>query len=129
MFIYLQARDGWGFTPLHRAAHNGQTEAAELLLKRGSSPTALDNWDFTPLKRAALRGHKTTVKLLTEHTVGQMKRTRVYLHPGSCHRERVNSDCATCRLMALYTVTTAKRIGNEADESLASRGDRRVQTI
>jgi ankyrin repeat protein len=59
--------DGW--TPLHLAAHFGQTEAARLLLNKGAkvdarSTNALHN---CPLHAAAAGGSANVVKLLIEH--------------------------------------------------------------
>ena len=68
MQLTLQARDSWGFTPLHRAAYNGQRDVVEFLINQGSDPNATNNFGLTPLKRAALCGYKETVKLLEQVT-------------------------------------------------------------
>lgn len=52
--------------PLHDAAREGHTEAAELFIILGADVNAKDKSGFTPLHRAALLGHLEVVKLLLE---------------------------------------------------------------
>jgi ankyrin repeat protein len=58
-------RDAGGNTALHRAAGNGHTDAASLLIQRGALfvPNANGN---TPLHWAALNGHAAIVTMLLE---------------------------------------------------------------
>ncbi|KAL7921747.1 hypothetical protein ACQKWADRAFT_113122, partial [Trichoderma austrokoningii] len=62
----IEAKDGWGRTPLLWAAENGHEATVQLLLEKGADIEAKDRWDRTPLSRAAEKGHEATVQLLLE---------------------------------------------------------------
>lgn len=83
--LHRAARDGWGFlvkssldsgasinaksvnegyTPLHFAALNGQTEIVELLLARGAQTDIKDMRGRVPWELAAQEGEKSVVELL-----------------------------------------------------------------
>jgi len=60
--IDLNHRDKmYGWTPMHIAAREGNSDIIQLLLKKGANPNAKDNLGQTPLHRAAQRGHKQIV--------------------------------------------------------------------
>jgi ankyrin repeat protein len=60
-------KDGYGQTPLARAAANGHEAAVKLLLdKEGIDPDSKDYYGQTPLARAAANGHEGVVKLLLD---------------------------------------------------------------
>jgi ankyrin repeat protein len=68
------ARDSFGFTALHHAAHAGHTEAVLFLLSLNTEMRlprapleAETNAEERPLHLAAAGGHATTVRLLLEH--------------------------------------------------------------
>jgi len=46
------ARDGYGWTPLHSAALNGHVEIVKILLERGADPRIADNRGHIPLDYA-----------------------------------------------------------------------------
>jgi ankyrin repeat protein len=48
----VHAASLYGYTPLHRAAWNGQIEMAELLLRKGADLTSRAQYGFTPLAAA-----------------------------------------------------------------------------
>jgi ankyrin repeat protein len=62
------AVDGaWGYTPLHAAAFNGNSEAVVILLKHGANPRARDGkYCGTPAGWAAFAGHAATANLILE---------------------------------------------------------------
>lgn len=64
LFGYDRSRYTRGWTPLHTAAANGETDIVRLLLERGARPNAMDAQGMTPLHWAVKRGHSTVVKEL-----------------------------------------------------------------
>lgn len=57
-----------GITPLHRAAEEGQTEAAHLLLRHGANCDVRATWGWhTPLHLACGRGHEEVGRLLLKY--------------------------------------------------------------
>jgi ankyrin repeat protein len=63
------AHDGYGNTPLHRAAMHGHIEVVKLLLREYSAEVNIKNIDgYTPLHLAALIGHLEEVRILLEHS-------------------------------------------------------------
>jgi ankyrin repeat protein len=70
------AEDGFGNTPLHRAAMHGHIEVARLLLREHSAEINRRNIDgYTPLHLAALIGHLGEVRILLEHSAGSNIKT------------------------------------------------------
>ncbi|KAL5105468.1 Ankyrin repeat domain-containing protein 39 [Taenia crassiceps] len=64
----IDARDAYGYTPLHYAANNGRLEACQLLLARGANVAATTRCGkATPLHRAAYRGNLSIVQLLCSY--------------------------------------------------------------
>ncbi len=57
-----QSNDRW--TPLHRAAWNGQAAAMAALLEGGADPGARTEDGYTPLHFAALKGHAAAIAAL-----------------------------------------------------------------
>jgi len=77
IFIILDVddRDRYGRTALHRAAGDGDLEAAEnLIIQQGADVNAKINLGWgpqnlnTPLHQAAISGHKDVVGLLLNHS-------------------------------------------------------------
>jgi hypothetical protein len=62
----VNAKDRFGFTPLHYTALNGHIEIVKLLIERGADVNAKTNGGWTPLRFAAIYGHIEIVKLLIE---------------------------------------------------------------
>lgn len=60
----MNAADGHGFTPLHRAAVYGHVETPKVLLARGAKPDARDKEGQTPLDLAKSRGYAELAALL-----------------------------------------------------------------
>ena len=58
--------DHCAWTPLMKAALNGQTEAARLLLEAGANPDHEDKGAYTAIMLAASNNHVSTVKLLIQ---------------------------------------------------------------
>jgi hypothetical protein len=58
------ARDSASCTPLLRAAENGHTEVAELLIAAGADVNVKGVMDYTPLRLTANYGYKETSELL-----------------------------------------------------------------
>ena len=56
----------YGWTPLHCAAHKGETSIANLLLQANASPTAVNKDGDTPAQYAKQRGHGDLAARLLE---------------------------------------------------------------
>ncbi|KAL5961782.1 Ankyrin repeat domain-containing protein 39 [Taenia solium] len=66
--IEVDARDAYGFTPLHYAAKNGRLEICQMLLARGANVAATTRCGkATPLHRAAYSGNLSIVQLLCSY--------------------------------------------------------------
>ncbi len=64
----LEARDKYGFTPLHQAAHgHAKIVITRLLIERGAKVNAPDIKGHTPLFRAILNGRPDIAALLKKH--------------------------------------------------------------
>ena len=64
---YLDARDNFGWTPLHRAALLGELEVARVLLTHGADTISRTNDGKTPSDLARENGHIGIVELLRKH--------------------------------------------------------------
>lgn len=65
---FAQARDSYGCTALHLAAHSGATACLRLLVAQGAVDVdAKDAWEETPLHFAARRGSVAACELLLFH--------------------------------------------------------------
>jgi ankyrin repeat protein len=60
----VNAKNMFGYTPLHWAAQNGHKDIVELLLVKKAEIEAKDSVGRTPLYWAATKGHKDVVELL-----------------------------------------------------------------
>ena len=49
----VNAKDRWGFTPLHEAAHKGRTQLCSLLILHGADPLICNQNGETPLELAS----------------------------------------------------------------------------
>jgi ankyrin repeat protein/serine/threonine protein kinase len=64
----INAKNKFGYTPLHVVADRGHIEIVKLLIEHGADVNAKDNiFGHTPLHKAAYNGHIEIVKLLIEH--------------------------------------------------------------
>ena len=62
----VNAKNGFGDTPLHLASENGHTDIAKYLVQHGADVKAKDGHAYTPLHRASENGHTDVVKYLVE---------------------------------------------------------------
>jgi uncharacterized protein len=60
----VNVRDSSGYTPLHKAAGNGDAGIARMLLDRGADVNAARDGGSTPLADALAKGHPEVVELL-----------------------------------------------------------------
>jgi ankyrin repeat protein len=68
----VNAIDSYQETALHKAAYEGLTGTAVLLLEKGASPEMRNDQDRTPLNFAFGKGHKAVVRLLLSlHTAAK----------------------------------------------------------
>ncbi len=97
----VNARDAFGWTPLHCAASENNSEVARILLENGADPNAaaakcrfplLYTEGKTPLHYAASRGHKEVVELL--------------VRAGANINARDSSGATPLHLAVLYADTT-----------------------
>ncbi|KFX97254.1 hypothetical protein O988_04949 [Pseudogymnoascus sp. VKM F-3808] len=66
-YLYIDARDSDGRTPLSWAAERGHKKVVEWLVKRGDVAVgSRDRVGLTPLLYATINGHETIVKLLVD---------------------------------------------------------------
>jgi ankyrin repeat protein len=71
----VNARDGAGTTPLHKAAEHGDKAIVELLIERGADVNAKDIAGDTALHRAAQYGNVSIAQVLIAHGVDINART------------------------------------------------------
>ena len=62
----MEAKSGYGESPLHCAAFGGHVEIVRLLCDHGADIEAQDNGGWRPLQYAAINGHISVVKELVE---------------------------------------------------------------
>jgi ankyrin repeat protein len=62
----INAIDGYGTTPLYRAAESGHTQMVRLLLEKGADTSIADKWGQTALHVAAVNGQKDIVEILVK---------------------------------------------------------------
>ena len=63
----VDAKDNYGWTPLHWAAAKGHEAVCKLLIANNASVEAKNNYGLTPLHYAAGNGHEAMCKLLIEN--------------------------------------------------------------
>ena len=63
----VNAKDNFGMTPLHSAAHAGRMDMVELLIAKGADINATSNIGQTPLALAKAKGHTEISELLRKH--------------------------------------------------------------
>lgn len=63
---FIDARDHFGWTPLHIASFLGIRSAAQELLTLGANPTLTEGSGLTPIELAGSEGHDDVVRLLLE---------------------------------------------------------------
>lgn len=61
----VNAKQGRGFTALHRAAEMGKVKLVDWLLKAGAQPD-VEAMGYTPLDLAKMRGHDAVIALLSK---------------------------------------------------------------
>ncbi|KAJ7706279.1 ankyrin repeat-containing domain protein [Mycena rosella] len=62
--VDLNARDSFGYTPLHLAADRGYVSVVEFLLEQNADRTIKDEDEFTAVELAQAAGHERIVQLL-----------------------------------------------------------------
>ncbi|GAA6076860.1 ankyrin repeat and SAM domain-containing protein 1A isoform X1 [Tachysurus ichikawai] len=104
--------DSNGYTPLHHAALNGQSEVVELLLKNEAVTNVADHKGCYPLHLAAWKGDQRIVRLLIHKGTSYPKLNEQTLD----HREfkrcgpfdpYINAKVCTHALPDLLTLTSA----------------------
>jgi len=72
--VSLKTKDNKGCTCLHWACSDGETDIAELLIKKGANIFSENDSGKTPLELAEERGRNHMVKLLKKHIALATKR-------------------------------------------------------
>ena len=80
------ARNENGDTPLHIAAHHGQTEAIAALIAKGADPNARNENGDTPLHIAAREGQTEAIAALHRRKGADHKRAATRWRHPSAHR-------------------------------------------
>ncbi|MHC4538485.1 MAG: ankyrin repeat domain-containing protein [Planctomycetota bacterium] len=89
----LNVEDTWAYTPLHRAARNGQKELVKALIANGADVNVKDNW-FTPLFYTFRCGDKELVEFLIDNDADvnakvRWDRTLLYYAAGRGDKELI----------------------------------------
>ncbi|KAJ7038297.1 ankyrin repeat-containing domain protein [Mycena alexandri] len=63
--VDINARDDFGYTPLHLAADRGHFPIVEFLLEKGADRTIKDEDDLTAIELAQAAGHERIVQILS----------------------------------------------------------------
>uniref|UniRef100_A0AAX7TDC8 VPS9 domain-containing protein n=1 Tax=Astatotilapia calliptera TaxID=8154 RepID=A0AAX7TDC8_ASTCA len=101
------SRDDRGYTPLHVAAHCGQSQLIDILVHKGAQVNATDYHALTPLHLACQRGYQGVTLLLLHYkanTEAQDNNGNTPLHLAcmygheDCVKALVYYDVQTCRL-------------------------------
>lgn len=124
----LDARDGWGRTPLHWAAAGGHTAVVEALLARGANLRAADRWGCRPIHLAAEHGHLDVVELLLDagaDPAATLKNGKSVLHLAA-HSGDLNLVERLMRRGATFDVFAAARLGHANVLSEMLRRNRRL---
>ncbi|KAL9958600.1 hypothetical protein ACROYT_G035638 [Oculina patagonica] len=67
--VNVNARDGYGNTPVKLAAEKGNSDAVRLLMQNGADVTIADNGENTTLHVAAKKGHVQVLEMLLQKLV------------------------------------------------------------
>lgn len=97
---FLDARTGFGETPLHLAAINGDTDSTRALLAYWADVTSLDDFGNSALHCAAIGGNAEVATMLLDAHV-PLERNDQHQTPADTARERGHFELAE-RLQALY---------------------------
>lgn len=80
----IDATDGWGKTALHAAAHRGNAEIVDVLLRAGAEVNTKTKDGITPLMAALSAGCLQSIGMLIRHsadcTAVDNKRRTIYIH-------------------------------------------------
>jgi len=83
----INAKDEYGWTPLHYAAIKGQKEVVELLIAKGADINSKNQSGETPLHDAIDWNHKEMVELLNRQRRGHKRQEQRWLDTAAlrCH--------------------------------------------
>ena len=93
--IDVNAKNKYGWTPLHHAAYDGHAAVVQALLASKADVNAKDEDGRTPLHKAAYNGHEEVVKLLLENRANARLENNLGQTPLALAKEHSKANVAT----------------------------------
>jgi hypothetical protein len=117
--FFARHRDMQGWTPLHTAAANGETDIVRLLLERGARRNATDAQGMTPLHRAATRGRHDAVNELLRFGAHVNVRSKNGKTPVDvAHTKNIKNMLITFPQRRLYAVGAMNKIKKHGTKNM-----------
>ena len=111
----VNAKNEYGYTPLHWAAIDGHKEIVELLIAEGADVDAMNDVAVTPLHDAAYSGHKEIVELLITNGADVNAKNNIGGTPldHATHPDNPNASAEIAALLRKHGGKTAEELKAE----------------